>query len=460
MISGGQSSQGGADTSWRLCIDLGTAASKASLCAKTAPGAEKTILPLEIGWAAGDANPYLAPSYLLFDTEYILFGSAALERAAQPDSSTDPLHSFKTFLGSRDLDTAIALRLRRNVDEQGEFTQRDALVLYASYLLRLVEVALARTVGVPEGAAQAPRRYAFPLWNPGDRANEVVREIFNEAQALCNMLGPAIENPDGITRKLARHALDHARQAPADCRIEAGVFEALAAAESHFAFSHSAPPFVLVLDMGAGTTDLTAFERDPTGNTEAMREIPGARQTAMLACDEIDKLLVSYMFDRVRGEKRTGARQQLWRRLIRRSRILKENLFRDGVCETTHEGQRIVVRMSDFLADRDFSRFLKAVSEFYMRGLNRLAVYAGEKGAKEIGVVLAGGGSALSCIQAMAAKMRPTKGKARKVLVQPLLPDWTRRPQFNDRFRNSFPQIAISIGGAVATIDPPLRVRP
>jgi hypothetical protein len=75
-------------------------------------------------------------------------------------------------------------------------------------------------------------------------------------------------------------------------------------------------------------------------------------------------------------------------------------------------------------------------------------------GRDEIGVILAGGGSTLPFIQKMAARIRPSIGRIRSVRVQPLVPEWAKDPAFKNQLAPIFPQVAISIGGAVANLQP------
>lgn len=434
-----------AESAWRLCIDFGTAASKACFCLddRSLP-AEQRIAPLEIGSAAGDANAYLAPSYLLFGHERIHFGSAALEQAAASAVSCDPLHSFKTFLAASDLPQAINLKLRRNVDPLCDFSQRDALVLYVAYLLRLSELA-ADSAGLP---TLTPRRYAYPLWRPGDEANRLVHAIFNEAATVAASLD-SLHRPGGLERRDARDALDAARRAPADARVEGAIFEALATAETHLVSSEDHRDYVLVFDMGAGTTDFAAFERSPDGPGEGMREIANARRTTPLACDAIDRILVGHCFDRISRMVASASHARLWRMLFRRARLLKETLFRDGFCDLEFDGRKARIGLRQFNADRAFIRFAAGLRDAYARALDQLAASAGTRHAV-IGVVLAGGGASLAFVQELAASTSPKRGRALRVEVAPLTPAWTRAPAFSDSFRKQFPQLATSIGGALA----------
>ncbi|MGE3142121.1 MAG: Hsp70 family protein [Hyphomonadaceae bacterium] len=443
-----------AQGSWRACVDFGTAASKVSLCAPPHFGARalERIRPLAVGTAAQETTPYMAQSSLLFDNGRIYFGAHALERAS--DAEANLLQSFKMFFGAHDLDEALRSRLRRDVDASGQFSQRDALVLYVAYLMRLAENAMAADPGLPQEALLAPRRYAHPQWRAGAMANVVMTAIFDEAAALPAAVTAAALSPEGLEAPAARAALDEARQRPRDGRIETGVFEAQAAAECHFAFAEHAPDHVLVLDMGAGTTDITGFAIAAGRTGRVMREIEPIRVTAPLACDTLDRILVAMMVDKVKTERRKGARKQFWRRLSLRARRLKETLFREGACEAVCDGQRIVLRLSEFLGKRPFNEFRAAMLSLYAEALAKLAARAVEAGRDEIGVVLAGGGASLPLIQQMAQRARPKTARIRRVLVQPIVPDWARGGAFHPSIAPVFPQLSISIGGAVAALQP------
>jgi molecular chaperone DnaK (HSP70) len=441
---------------WRICIDFGTAASKASVCAPGRSGvyAPDHIHPLRIGAAVSEPNPFVAQSALLFDRGQIYFGAAAVERSNRADVECDPLQSFKTFLGAQDLDAALALRLKKTVDASGAFTQRDALVLYAAYLVRLTERAVALDETLPDHARACPRRYAYPLWRPGKMAHERVAQIFDEASTLAQTYGDALLSAEGVDAKQALTALAHARSHPGDGRVEAGVFEAQAAAECHFIFAQDMPSHVIVFDMGAGTTDLTAFEVERAGSARVMREIPEARQTISLACDEVDRIIVSLIVDKAKGEKKHGARSQLWRRLMRRARRLKESLFRNGAYEVVFEGERLTLRLSDLAQNKTFQSFRDALTEAYREHLNEMAKRAAKSGADTVGVVLAGGGANLPFVDQIVRRTRPASSRIRKVAVQPLVPAWAQDRAFGEGLVEIFPQVAISIGGAVASLPP------
>lgn len=439
-------------TSWRTCIDFGTAASKASACTpwdKTS-NLYKHVRPLRLGAICNEPNPYVAESALLFDSERVFFGWHARRRASEGALETEVLHSFKTFLAAADLAQALNLRLRRSVDRSGFFRQRDALVLYVAYLLHLVEVAAAGDPALPSEARACPRRYAYPTWRTGPAANAMLADIFDHAAVIADDLGDDLLDPAGVATERLQALLRTTTGAAGRSRLEAGVYEAQAAAECHFAYTRGLPHHVIVFDMGAGTTDITSFEFNETGQGHFMKEIPNTRRTILLACDEVDKLLISHILDRARlSSSKQG--DALWRSLALRRRSLKERLFADGAIEVEWNGKRYGVRMNDFLRDRDFQAFGRAVAQNFKYCLTQVELRAAAGGHAEVGVILAGGGASLPFIKKMAAEARPSVRGVKRLALQPVVPSWAQAPELG-HLASIFPQVAISIGGAVARV--------
>lgn len=443
-----------AGTAWRTCIDFGTAASKASTCsAWDKSGALLAqIHPLRLGAVCGEPNPYVAESALLFDRGRVYFGWNARKRSVEQAPDVELLHSFKTFLAASDLRDTLRLQLKRSVDRSGKFTQRDALTLYAAYLLRLTEKATELDPRIPVAARDCPRRYAYPTWRTGSAANAILAEIFDVAAFVADALGGAVHHPEGVSAEAALAALASAKPEKGASRIEAGVYEAQAAAECHFAYTRGLPHHVIVFDMGAGTTDITSFElnRSERGSDYFMSEIADTRRTILLACDEVDKLLMSIILDRAKLSNPIAA-NRFWRHLALQRRQLKEELFAKGELALAFEGRRIVVRIGDLKRDRQFSAFRNALEHNFRYCLTQVELRAAAAGHKEVGIVLAGGGARLPFVTQMAADARPRVRGIRKLLLQPLVPAWAKDPNF-EHLEDIFPQMSISIGGAVAQL--------
>src|SRR5688572_32529664 len=86
----------------RICIDFGTALSKAAICLDPLLPLEVGVKPLPIGAISGGDHPLLTPSVLYVDNGRLFFGPTAFEHARRGvEDARDPLLSFKTVLGAR-----------------------------------------------------------------------------------------------------------------------------------------------------------------------------------------------------------------------------------------------------------------------------------------------------------------------------------------------------------------------
>src|SRR6185295_3021560 len=116
---GAQIGQEGAAMTWTLCIDFGTAFSKAAVApsdswSRLEPG---LIRPLMLGGEGEGANTFLLASAVFVDNDRVLFGPAAIARAAAcADKKRAALKSFKTLLGVSDLDRALNTSVPASID--------------------------------------------------------------------------------------------------------------------------------------------------------------------------------------------------------------------------------------------------------------------------------------------------------------------------------------------------------
>src|SRR5690606_29180657 len=137
--------------------------------------------------------------------------------------------------------------------------------------------------------ANARRRYTSPVWRPGSGVDLAFEGVFNEAAAVSLKLGRLLMEKEGIPIGECKEALDRAAAAPGNGLLETGIFEPHAAAAASLAFTSSPVRFVMVVDIGAGTTDIAAFHFDESVMPPALTEVKEARQCSALAGDEIDR---------------------------------------------------------------------------------------------------------------------------------------------------------------------------
>ncbi|MES1200124.1 MAG: Hsp70 family protein [Pseudomonadota bacterium] len=446
---------GGRDLSRaRICIDFGTALSKASLCLDPTLPLEVGVRPLPIGAVAGADHHLLTPSVLFVEGGRLFFGPQALAIAWRGvDASRDPLLSFKTVLGAPNVEQELAVKIRPSIDPTQSFTLRDALVLYLAYLDQLIRESIAVGINMPAGVANVRRRYTSPVWRAGSGTDRVFEAIFNEAAAISARLGRLLLSQEGISIAQCKDALARAAQQPGNANFETGVFEPHAAAAASLAFTTDPIRFVMVIDIGAGTTDIAAFEFDERSDPPSLSEIKPARQCSGLAGDEIDRILVD-LFQRKRaGERQPGADDP---RLLRATRLgareLKKDLFTYGRCALKTGWASTTIRAQDLIEDPQFRNYQMALARTIAASLGAVAQRAEAVGGSVIDIVLAGGGSYLPFLPELVRRVG--EGRRVQLRIAPLSPAIPLYEGVDPSLSNAFPQIAMSLGGAIVEMMP------
>ncbi|HRP09668.1 MAG TPA: rod shape-determining protein [Terricaulis sp.] len=431
--------------SWTLCVDFGTAFSKAAAAPRDAWARfnPERVRPLMLN-QQGEGNPFLLDSAVFVDDDRILFGRAALARAgSDPNSRRAALRSFKTLLSVGDLERALNTSAPVSIDPHRMFSMRDLIALYLSHLTACI----ARAIGAdPElSGADLAMRYAAPAWRSSDGANAHanITRLFGEAAALRLHLGADVLSPGGVDLQAARAGLEATRGAGAP---EMGlIFEATAAAAYSSIGLENAASHLIVVDMGAGTTDIAALAA--TGGR--LGEISEARVTLKQAGDFIDGVIANIALD-AHGKLKTAAQQaEFWRVIMADMRGFKETLFATGRAALRFDKRIVKVAVKDLERDKDFRLFAGALTGAYERGIGALRDRALADGRREVEAIAVGGGAAAPFIKALVQRKPRNAGKI-KVIARPATPAWAHAPAFNGNLAPVFPQLAIAIGGALA----------
>ncbi|HVV33265.1 MAG TPA: Hsp70 family protein [Vitreimonas sp.] len=438
----------------RICIDFGTALSKASVCLDPMLPLEVGVRPIAIGAVAGADHPLLVPSIMFVDNGRLFFGPAAFEYARRGAAqSRDPLLSFKTVLGARDVKEALMTRLPPSIDPTGTFRLRDALVLYLAYLDQLIRAALASAPNMPQGVADVQRRYTSPVWRAGSGADHIFEGIFNEADAISKRIGRLLLAREGVSIAQCRDALDKAIAQPGDGHLETGIFEPHAAAAASMAFSNEPTRFVMVFDMGAGTTDIAAFEWDESVDPPSLSEIKEARQCSGLAGDEIDRILIELYWRKRSGERNREEEMRLLRTTKLLAREMKKELFASGRVMLKGGWIGSTIRIQEFMDDPQFREYQRALASIIAQSLRVVMHRAQMVRAPVVDIVLAGGGSHLPFLTDMVRAVAPPNTGV-QLRIAPLSPMSTLYEGVDPSLSVAFPQIAMSVGGALVEMMP------
>jgi molecular chaperone HscA len=440
----------------RICIDFGTALSKASICLDPTLPLEVGVKPLPIGAISGAEHPLLTPSVLYVDGGRLYFGPAALDHARRGvETQRDPLLSFKTVLGATNVQEALQMKLRPSMDPTGTFKQRDALVLYLAYLDQLIREALDLAPNMPRGVIAARRRYTSPVWRPGSGVDLAFEGIFNEAAAVSQKLSRLfLTQQEGISIAQCKDALEKAAVMPGDGMLETGIFEPHAAAAAALAFTASPTRLVTVLDIGAGTMDIAAFDFDESVEPPALTEIKEARQCSALAGDEVDRILIDLLLRKISFDRNKEEDVRTLRAARLAARDLKRDLFRTGKCTLKLGWRTIAITAKEIAEDPNFRTYQAGLAQTIAASLRAVAQRARSVGANTIDVVLAGGGSHLPFLTALVQHAAKSVAEDITVRAGPLSPANPLYASVDVSLRDVFPQIAMSVGGALVEMMP------
>jgi molecular chaperone DnaK (HSP70) len=434
-------------TDWTLCIDFGTAYSKAAAAPVGAWSRfdPAYVRPLMLSGHEGQGNAFLLDSAIFIDDDRVLFGRAAIARANElGDTKRVALRSFKTLLSVSDLDRALNANAPSSIDPHRVFQMRDLIVLYLAYLLASVERAAASDTVLAQ-AQIVNRRYAAPAWRSGDSAgmHDVIVRLFGEADAFRETAGRRLLMPDGISLRTISDALPKAMEQGKS--LEMGlIFEATAAAACTSIGLERSASHMIVVDMGAGTTDIAALAR--IGARTIL--LPEARITLKQAGDFIDHIIANRVLDQARWARNQQQKAELWAVLMRQIGDIKETIFADGRATLRNQGRSITLALRDIERDPDFKDFNKSLREAYDHALAVVRDDARARGKAEVQAIAVGGGASTPFIQELiqrkAGSTRP------RVTARPATPDWARSGLYKGNLAPVFPQLAIAIGGALA----------
>lgn len=436
-----------ASAGWTLCIDFGTAFSKAAAAPHDSWSRfdPAWVRPLALAGFEG-GNAFLLPSAVFVADDAVLFGAAAFERAeAFARYGRMALRSFKTLLSVSDLDRALKTKAPTAIDPHRMFNMGDLIVLYLAFL----SAAIARAKAAdPELASEhfANRRYAAPAWRSGDSAglHKSIVALFSEAEALAAEAGERLLAPEGIEIASVESLLSAARSAPRPLQMGL-IFEASAAAAYTSIGLERSAAHMVVVDVGAGTTDIAAMFR----SGGRIYELPQARATLKQAGEFIDRVIANLATE-ASGPQRSPQRQAaLWNLLMRQMQDIKESLLYDGRALLRYGSRTLVLKLSDLERDRDFAEFRRNLQHAFDHSLAVACRHAHLEKRTDIQVIAVGGGSGAPFIQEMLRRAR-VDAKRFKVTARPATPDWAHAEEFSGNLAPVFPQLAIAIGGAIA----------
>lgn len=433
------------DTASIVCVDFGTSFSKAF--ATVSENGKLRYVDLAIGDGLTGSR-LTTPSELLIADGKIFFGSKARQHVDDTQTSSDRIiDSIKQFITlGKEVSKLGTARLQPIQDPNGDLTQRDVLVLYLAHLMHLTETALVGA-GLSKNLL---RRFAHPAWKDSakdDNAHEM-RRLMAEAIVLARSIGPDLS--DTVDMVSAKTILEQLKTLTEELLptvlIGDPVREATAAgAGALISTPENTRQAYLIVDIGAGTTDVAGFLC--VNNTEwdkaRVFEISTAATALNSAGNMLDQILLRHILSSSSLTPDTTEYRSAAHYVRRQRRALKEQLFEEGkVVVLLPTDETVVVELEAFLKLPHMQVFERSLHDLVAQSA---AVVAGD--ASRLKLVATGGGSRLPIVTQL-AESGVLLGQRRihfdLVDAMPAALGTT-----NPELSQAFPQVAVAFGGAL-----------
>ncbi len=431
-----------------LCLDFGTAMSKAFAWDKDSD----RPMPLRIGRAAGEpASPYALSSTIFISLEgRVFFGQTAVNHAAAADPERhQAFQSIKDILTVGPMtDLREPVSRPFNPDEH-PISRKDVVALYLAFLTDSALLALREDY--QEDSRNVPRSYTKPVFD--QERDEWATNILNK----CAIIGQALADrfsgqwANGIPLDDLRKVIDATEASTQEQHV---VVESEVLPEPVAAFASRARKFVrgqsrrrlmMVIDVGAGTTDFAMFARVENEDGMNLYRIKNSVTTIRVAGVNVDDALIDYLLQQANvreGHLRHGAVRADLQRDIR---LVKEELFRNGkVTRQLVNDMKTEAQLDEFEECPAMDRFRKVMKDKFdkvLAGIDRSWL-----SFSELDVFFTGGGASLSMVTRLADQSVEIGGSVITPIRARQLPPWLGEEC--EDIVDSYAQLAVCIGGA------------
>ena len=463
------------DPDLALCFDFGTARSKAFAASAAEGDDEVDLVEIPLGDLDNDVDGsvYAISSSAWIDDKGLVFvGSEAIRRSqaavyrGASRARVDSLKHLVSLAASEELVTQHLLAKSENPTEV-PLTLDHVLVLFLAYL---TDLATSHLESNGHGR-YVRRRFSLPCWAPEHRkwstpylatrlaAAQIVADTFRgqwasgiPAAIVKACVSKAIDAADGV-----RYLLDRSPDLPtALSKHWGGILEPLAAGSTRVWRGKNSKEAVLVMDIGAGTTDLSFF-----WVAQLLRDhaVPGHRafpitpqsDAIRVAGDHLDHILVDELIERAHLDAVEGERKQAEAALrLSGIRRLKEELFTTGVVRHRMSNDLTVsITLEEFLALPRVQEFQQTLEESIRTFLAK--VHSSWGHLESLQLVLTGGGCDLPMVTRLAGMSLPISGgKTVRLKSTPRVPAFLSA--YSEALSNEYPQLAVAMGGALPLV--------
>jgi molecular chaperone HscA len=325
----------------------------------------------------------------------------------------------------------------------------DAITLYLGYL---TDLACTEMEEEYHCSRYVVRNFGLPSWDPERRTwgEDLLRTMLVKAQIVADTFHGKWDNGVSIHAvKSALEKIDALEKLP-DYLVTQGITEPIAVGSSRLRQDEPFRGLVMVVDIGAGTSDLALFVvvENPERNLFNAFPIKGCNQSLHMAGDTLDSAMLQAILKKAGIKSHDHDYPYVIQMLRMQVRSLKEDLFRDGYCNVNLvNGARLRIDRDEFLRQESVNRFKKRLAEKFedvLKAMKKgLAQHFGQAG---LSVVLTGGGATLPMVKELAVGAFSVHSIHIHKSEVPLVPEDF---EYDTELATVYPQLAVAIGGTM-----------
>lgn len=449
------------NVAYRVCLDFGTAMSKATFVNDNEDTSFEDIRVLRLG-IPGDQEEVdvvmLVSSIFIDDKGRIWFGQNAVEQAhGAPEGSNTRIDNVKRWLSEGNLSTQVE---PIHNPTTYDITYEDLVLAYLSFFTWTVNSALTKDVTEMSVPRNFRRRFAMPCF-PRPNAKMVASKLttlLGEAQIIADTFGNDIHEGLALGRFLSS-----VKQLRSDKHsyafIEGSITEPLGVAGSLLSWRSAHDSLALVVDIGAGTSDFSLYRLqvcvDDDGEVDPSKavalEVDGSARGITEAGNHLDHILKAFILNRAGITTSHPKFNNIAYGLERDIRDHKETLFNMGsVLIVLYNDEVVEISLDEFLehdAVKAFEASLRKTLCDVLEAVNPDFInWVRFNPSRNLIIVLTGGGAELPMAKKLASGTVLVKGSPVTVAAAQAFPAWLQKdyPDMQDYYA----RIAVSLGGA------------
>jgi hypothetical protein len=438
----------------RLCLDFGTAMSKATLVKDLEDDDFEHIEVLKLGIPGDQENiseVMLVSSVFIDDSGLLWFGQNAVDEAKllPEGSNRQQLDNIKRYLSEGHLNSKVAI----NFNPTGiDITYGDLILAYLMYLTWCVNHALEAHGKYPRNLW---RRFAMPCLSDPEatEAENRLRKYLGEAQILADTFYKTLKNGVPLERFLDAAAQIRVGKYQYSFVTE-NISEPLGVAGSLLGPETKVDMLAMVVDVGAGTTDFSLYRIavDPEAERKIAFEVENSSCCLTEAGNYLDQLLKNLIIRESGMAPNHPSRINVIWDLDRNIRDYKETLFNEsGVFVHIKElNVDVEITLDDFLAIPQVQQFgqslrnkMTDIMEYVDHSLSEWIV---QNPLRKLVVVLTGGGASLPMVKELAQGSIHAHGFSVPLAPAKSFPAWLEQDHAD--LEDDYPRIAVALGGA------------